>query len=90
MASSGAVVNAVRPQFRQYVSTLFAPTLKVAHSESVESYRLMLRAGLIRRSSNGIYSLLPLGVRALTKLEAVIDDELFRIGMRSGFLGCSS
>lgn len=62
------------------MSSLFAPALTVAAEESVASYRLMMRAGMIRRSSSGIYSLLPLGLRSINKLEAVIDDELYKIG----------
>ncbi|KAJ3336972.1 prolyl-tRNA synthetase [Gonapodya sp. JEL0774] len=40
----------------------------------------MLNAGLVRQSSSGIFSLLPLGLRALNKIEAILDDEMYAIG----------
>nr|CAG8485729.1 12121_t:CDS:2 [Entrophospora candida] len=49
-------------------------------SSSGESYRLMTRAGFIRQSSSGIYTLLPLALRSLEKIERIIDIELENIG----------
>ncbi|KAG9298195.1 hypothetical protein G9A89_002683 [Geosiphon pyriformis] len=46
-----------------------------------ESYKLMFRAGLIRQSSSGIYSLLPFALRALEKLERIVDIEMRNIGI---------
>ena len=46
----------------------------------VLSHQLMLRAGLIRRSAAGIYSWLPLGLRALRKVETIIREEMDRAG----------
>ena len=46
----------------------------------VVSHRLMLRAGIIRRLSAGIYSWLPLGMRVLNKVEAVVREEMDRAG----------
>lgn len=46
----------------------------------VVSHRLMLRAGLIRRLSAGIYSWLPLGMRVLNKVEAIVREEMNRAG----------
>lgn len=64
-------------------SNSFIPTLKEtpADTESV-SHRLMLRAGLIRPLASGVYSYLPLGLRALQKVEAVIREEMNREGAR--------
>ena len=46
----------------------------------VVSHQLMLRAGLIRRVAAGIYSWLPLGLRALRKVEAIVREEMNRAG----------
>jgi prolyl-tRNA synthetase len=56
-------------------------TLKEVPAEAeVASHRLMLRAGLIRRLAAGIYSWLPLGMRVLRKVEAIVRDEMNRAG----------
>jgi len=48
------------------LSTYFLPTLKETPAEAqIVSHRLMLRAGMIRQSSAGIYSWLPIGLRVL-------------------------
>jgi prolyl-tRNA synthetase len=62
-------------------STLFIPTLRddPADAEAV-SHRLMLRAGLVRQLAAGVYSKLPLGYRAARKVEAIVRDEMVRIG----------
>ena len=44
------------------------------------SHRLMLRAGLIRRLSSGIYSWLPMGLRVLQKVEAIVRSEMEKVG----------
>ncbi|KAJ1930751.1 hypothetical protein IWQ60_000035 [Tieghemiomyces parasiticus] len=63
--------------YRQHLSRLFAPTLKPESGPSLDTtsagHRLLVRAGLIRVSSTGIYSLLPLGQRVLARLEALVD-----------------
>ena len=46
----------------------------------VVSHRLMLRAGLIRRLSAGVYTFLPLGLRAVRKVETIIREEMNRAG----------
>ena len=57
------------------------PTLKETPSEAqVVSHRLMLRAGMIRQSSAGIYSWLPLGFRVLKKIEQIVREEQDAIG----------
>ncbi|MFT5489021.1 MAG: prolyl-tRNA synthetase [Paracoccaceae bacterium] len=58
------------------MSRYFLPTLKEDPSEAqVVSHRLMLRAGMIRQSSAGIYSWLPLGLRVLRKVEDIVRQE---------------
>ena len=58
------------------MSQYFLPTLKEDPSEAqIVSHRLMLRAGMIRQSSAGIYSWLPLGLRVLRKVERIIREE---------------
>jgi len=56
-------------------------TLKEAPSEAeLVSHRLMLRAGLIRRLASGIYSWMPLGLRIVRKVEAIVREEMNRAG----------
>src|SRR5512147_3002014 len=58
-------------------SQFFISTLKEAPAEAeVVSHQLMLRAGLIRRLTSGIYSWMPLGLRVLRKVEAIIREEM--------------
>jgi len=58
------------------MSRYFLPTLKEDPSEAqIASHRLMLRAGMIRQSSAGIYSWLPLGLKVLSKVEDVVREE---------------
>ena len=62
-------------------SRYFLPTLKETPAEAqVVSHRLMLRAGMIRQSSAGIYSWLPLGHRVLRKIEQVVREEMDAAG----------
>jgi len=57
-------------------SQLFLPTLKENPSEaSIISHRLMLRSGMIRQSSSGIYTWLPLGYKILKNIENIIRSE---------------
>ena len=63
------------------LSRYFLPTLKDTPSEAqIISHRLMLRSGMIRQSSSGIYSWLPLGIRVLKKIENIIREEQNTIG----------
>ncbi len=63
------------------LSQYFLPTLRETPSEArIVSHRLMLRAGLIRQSSVGIYSWLPLGLRALKKIERITRQEQDALG----------
>jgi prolyl-tRNA synthetase len=62
-------------------SSFFIATQKEVPAEAeIASHRLMLRAGLIRRLSAGIYTWLPLGVRVLRKVERVVREEMNRAG----------
>ena len=63
------------------LSSFFMPTKKENPSEAqVISHRLMLRAGMIRQSSAGIYSWLPLGLMVLKKIEQIVREEQNSIG----------
>lgn len=63
------------------MSQLFAPTLKeIPQDAEIESHRLMLRAGFIRKLASGIYSYLPLAVKTLEKIIRIIKEEHERIG----------
>ena len=63
------------------LSRFFMPTIKETPSEAqIVSHRLMLRAGMIRQSSAGIYSWLPLGLRVLRKIEQIVREEQEAIG----------
>lgn len=58
------------------LSAFFLPTLKETPSEAqIASHRLMLRAGMIRQSSAGIYSWLPLGLKVLRQVERIVREE---------------
>jgi len=62
-------------------SQYLLPTLKEVPSEAeVPSHQLMLRAGMIRKLASGIYSYLPLGLRSIRKVEAIIREEMNRAG----------
>jgi len=68
-------------------SRLFLPTLKDVPSEAeVISHQYMLRAGMIRKLASGIYSFLPIGLRALRKVESAIREEMDRAGAQEVFL----
>lgn len=60
-----------------YMSKVYAPTLKEDPGDAeLASHRLLLRAGMIRKSASGLYSYLPLAWRSLMKIEAVIREEM--------------
>jgi len=64
-----------------YRTTYFAPTLKETPAEATAtSHKLMLRAGLVRMLSAGIYTFLPLGWRAALKAAQIVREEMERIG----------
>ena len=62
-------------------SQLLIPTIKETPADAeVASHRLMLRAGLIRQVASGLYTWLPLGLRVVRKIEAIIRKEMDRSG----------
>ncbi|MDP1862882.1 MAG: proline--tRNA ligase [Thiobacillus sp.] len=62
-------------------SQFFISTTKEAPSEAeLVSHKLMLRAGLIRRLGSGLYTWMPLGLRVLRRVEAVVREEMNRAG----------
>jgi len=62
-------------------SQYLLPTLKEVPTEAeVPSHQLMLRAGMIRKLASGIYSYLPMGLRSIRKVEAIIREEMNRAG----------
>ena len=63
------------------LSRYFLPVLKETPSEAqIVSHRLMLRAGMIRQQSAGIYSWLPLGYKVLRRIEQIVHEEQQRAG----------
>ncbi len=62
-------------------SQFFISTLKEAPADAeVASHQLMLRAGMIKRLGAGIYNYMPMGLRVIRKVEAIIRDEMNRAG----------
>ncbi len=63
------------------VSRYFISTLREAPADAeIVSHQLMLRAGLIRRLAGGIYTWMPLGLRSVRKVEAIVREEMNRAG----------
>ncbi|HEU0234107.1 MAG TPA: proline--tRNA ligase [Gallionella sp.] len=63
------------------VSQFFISTLKEAPSEAeLPSHKLMLRAGYIRKLASGLYTWMPLGLRALRKVENIVREEMDKSG----------
>ena len=64
-----------------YWTKTLIPTLREAPSDAeIVSHKLLLRAGLIRKLAGGVYTFLPLGLRALRKVEQIIREEMDRAG----------
>ena len=64
-----------------YLSKLFIPTSKDLPTEAkIKSHQLMLRTGMIKQSSSGIYSWLPLGFKIMKKIEQIVREEQNSIG----------
>ncbi len=64
-----------------HASKFFISTLKEAPSDAeVVSHKLMTRAGMIRKLAGGIYNYMPMGLRVIRKIEAIIRDEMNRAG----------
>ena len=63
------------------LSHYFLPILRETPKEAeIVSHRLMLRAGMLRQEAAGIYAWLPLGLRVLTKIAAIVREEMDRAG----------
>merc|ERR1711974_302804 len=76
----GSNSSSGRPRHMR-LSRYFLPVLKETPAEAqIVSHRYMLRAGMIKQASAGIYSWLPLGYRVLRKIEDIIHDEQQRAG----------
>ncbi len=66
---------------------LFAPTLRQVSGEvELASHRLLLRGGYIRQLVAGVYSLLPLGLRVLRRLDTIVREEMDAAGAQEVFL----
>lgn len=64
------------------ISRYFLPTLKETPAEAkIMSHRYMLRAGMIKQSASGIYNWLPLGLRVLKNIEAIVRSEHEKAGV---------
>jgi prolyl-tRNA synthetase len=64
-----------------HLSKLFIPIIKDLPTEAkIKSHQLMLRAGMIKQSSAGIYSWLPLGFKVMKKIEQIVREEQNAIG----------
>jgi len=68
-------------------SQTFIPTMKETPAEAeIISHKLLLRAGLVRRLTGGLYTFLPLGLRALRKVENIVREEMNRAGALEVFM----
>jgi len=66
-----------------YFSKSFIPILKNNPTEAkIKSHQLMLRTGMIKQSSSGIYSWLPLGFKVMKKIEQIVREEQDRVGVQ--------
>lgn len=64
-----------------HLSKLYMPTLKEDPADAeIASHRLLLRAGMIRKTASGVYTFLPLGFRVLQKVERIVREEMDGIG----------
>jgi prolyl-tRNA synthetase len=71
------------------LSQFLLPTLREEPADAeVISHKLMLRAGMIRKLAAGIYTLLPLGVRVMHKVERIIREEMDRAGAQEVVMPC--
>ncbi len=68
-------------------SEMFLPTVREVPSDAeIVSHQLMIRAGMIRKLTSGIYSYLPLGLRVVRKVEKIVREEMNRAGAQEVFL----
>src|SRR6056297_1559512 len=69
------------------MKNLYLPTLKATPAEAdVISHKLMLRAGMMRKLSAGVYSYLPLGLKVIRKIEEIVRKEMNRSGAQEVLL----
>src|SRR5687768_16208929 len=74
-------MRGIRRLHAMKASRYFVATLKEAPADAeVVSHKLMMRAGMIKRLSAGIYSYMPMGLRVIRKVEAIIREEMNRAG----------
>ncbi|MCZ6549357.1 MAG: proline--tRNA ligase [Deltaproteobacteria bacterium] len=72
-------------------STTFIPTLKEDPADAeIVSHKLLVRAGMIRQVSRGIYNYLPLGLRVIRKVEKIVREEMDRSGAQELLLPIAS
>ena len=70
-----------KPPTCMKASQFFISTLKEAPAEAeVVSHKLMMRAGMVKRLGAGIYSYMPMGLRVIRKVEAIVREEMERAG----------
>ena len=68
-------------------SEMFLPTVRETPSDAeIASHKLMIRAGMIRKLTTGVYSVLPLGYRVVKKVEQIIREEMDRAGAQEVYL----
>jgi prolyl-tRNA synthetase len=68
-------------------SKVLIPTLREDPTEAeIVSHRLMMRAGLIRKVSAGIYNYLPVGLRVLSRIEKIVREEMESAGAQEVLL----
>ncbi len=78
---AGRLRNETMRRGTMHLSRYFLPVLRDTPKEAeIVSHQLMLRAGMIKQSAAGIYSWLPLGLRVLRKIEAIVREEQNRAG----------
>ncbi len=71
----------IGPLYPMKASQFFVSTLKEAPADAeVVSHRLMMRAGMIKKLGAGIYSYMPMGLRVIRKVEAIVREEMNRAG----------
>ncbi|WP_462326829.1 proline--tRNA ligase [Desulfobaculum sp.] len=69
------------------LSRMYVPTLKDAPADAeVISHKLLVRAGMIRKLTSGIYTFLPLGLKSLNKVKTIVREEMERAGAQEIFM----
>ena len=80
-ALAGPACDALAAAHPMKATQFFISTLKEAPADAeVVSHKLMMRAGMIKRLGAGIYSYMPMGLRVIRKVEAIIREEMNRAG----------